>query len=645
MGRPITRRDFLHGSAGGLLAGAALLHGCSREASPPPPGPVGAAAGPPVDPALHPPSRLGLRGSHVGSFEVAHDLAWLGKRDFGPASEPDPGVYDLVVVGAGVSGLAAAYFYLERFPDARVLLLENHDDFGGHARRNELRIGDRTIIGYGGSQSLENPSAYSDVATRLLAELGVDLDRFDHYYDQDFFRRNGLASSVYFDRATYGVDRLVRGEILDPGFFLPVARSGASNAEAVGRMPISEPARAELLALLEQSEDRLPDQSILAEPDFLGGISYLDFLTQHLGIREPEVLFLLQEMPSFYYGVGIDGVPALDAMLAGAPGLGGTGIGRFRGLIRRAIGWLFDPYIHHFPDGNASVARLLVRRLLPEVAGGSTMEDVVTARFDYAKLDVASAPVRLRLESTVIGVAHDGDPRSAGRVGVTYVRNGRAERVHARHCVLACYNMIIPHLCPELPEPQREALRSLVKIPLVYTNVLLRDWRAWQQLGIGFAYCPGSWHRVATLDFPVSLGDYRFASDPDQPVVVHMQRVPTKPGLPPREQSRAGRYELYGTSFETIEREIRSQLAGMLGEAGFDPAREIEAIVVNRWPHGYAFSPNPLFDPEYGPGEAPWERGRQPFGRIAIANSDAGARAYLDCAIDEAWRAVGELTA
>jgi spermidine dehydrogenase len=373
-------------------------------------------------------------------------------------------------------------------------------------------------------------------------------------------------------------------------------------------------------------------------------VSYQDFLTRHLGVRQPEVIALLKDVPDGYFGQGIDAVSAFDALAYGLPGLASTSLGTFEGLIRRALSFGVEPYFFHFPDGNASVARLLVRRLIAGVAEGTTVEDVLRARFDYSALDRADSDVRLRLDSTVVRVEHDGGPRQAERVGVTYVRGGRAERVSARRVVLACYNSVIPHLCPELPEPQKQALRSLVKTPLVYTNVLLRSWRAFEQLGLAFAYCPGSWHRVAMLDFPVSLGDYRFSAEPDEPIVVHMTRVPKRPGLPPREQSRAGRRELLGTSFDSIELQIRTHLAGMLAPGGFDPGRDIEAIAVNRWPHGYAFAPNPLFDPDYAPGEAPHEIGRQRFGRIAIANSDAGARAYLDTAIDEAWRAIGELS-
>jgi spermidine dehydrogenase len=572
-------------------------------------------------------------------------MAFDKRTDWGPAAEPDTREYDLIVVGAGISGLAAAFFYREQHPGARVLLLDNHDDFGGHAKRNEFEWNGRTILGYGGSQSLEGPSSFTDVSKELLDKIGVSKARLRDAYDEGFFRREGLGAGVYFDRASYGADRLVQTDLVDPSGYLPVAPSGVATEDAIGQMPLSEPARRELLRLVGASRDRLPEHSVFREPGFLQRLSYRDFLTEHLEIQEPEVIALLQDIPSAYWGHGIDVVSAFDALAFGMPGLGSTSLGRFEGLIRRAISFALEPYFFHFPDGNASIARLLVRQLIPAAADASTMEDMVTAVFDYRALDRADYDVRLRLGSTVVRVKHDGDPTAAERVGVTYVRGGRTELVRGRRVVLACYNMVIPYLCPELPDAQKEALRSLVKIPFVYTNVLLRSWDSFRDLGIGFAYCPGSWHRIAMLDFPVSLGDYRFCREPEQPIVLHMNRAPNLPGLPPRDQSRFGHYELLATPFERIEREIRTHLAGMLGPGGFDPARDIEAIAVNRWPHGYAFTPNPLFDPEYGPGEAPHEIGRKRFGLVAIANSDAGALAYVDAAIHQAWRAVGELSA
>jgi spermidine dehydrogenase len=286
--------------------------------------------------------------------------------------------------------------------------------------------------------------------------------------------------------------------------------------------------------------------------------------------------------------------------------------------------------------------------MIPAAASGTTMEDVVTARFDYSKLDQESSAVRLRLNSTVVKAQHDGDPKTAKRVVVTYIRGGRAYRVKARSCILACYNAAIPYLCPELPEPQREALAFQVKIPILYTSVALHNWHAWKKLGIGGVVAPGSYHTLAMLDFPVSLGNYSFAKGPDEPIVVHMERFPHRPneGLTPREQHRLARYDMLSEPFESVERNIRVQLAGLLGPGGFDPARDIAGITVNRWAHGYANWGNSLYNPTY----ADWDDERYPhvqarkrFGRIAIANSDAAATPMLEAAVEQGYRAVREL--
>jgi len=591
--------------------------------------------------AGYPPARTGLRGSHVGSFETALDLAFNGRRDWGAVEEPDPDVYDLVVVGGGLSGLAAAHFYRKQQPKARILILDNHDDFGGHAKRNEFQAGGRTIIGYGGSQTLQEPSGYPDVVKGLLRDLGVDKKRWDTAYDHGFYKRNGLRAGIYFDRENWGVDRVVPYELGQFDNFLPLAPPSLSAKEAVAQMPISEPARREFLRLLVTDRDQMPEIPVGAKARYLYTISYRDFLIKHLDIHEPEVFAILQDLPADS-GLGIEATPAMSAMdYLGLPGWDAAGLPDSEE---------FENYIHHFPDGNASIARLLVRGMIPAVARGKTMEDVVTARFDYSKLDEAKSAVRLRLNSTAVHVEHDGDPKTAKRVHIAYVRGGRAYRVQARSCVLACYNMMIPHLCPELPAPQREALALQVKSPILYTTVALRNWQAWKKLGVGAAIAPGSYHINAMLDFPVSLGSYRFSKGPDDPIVVHMERFPHRSnmGLTPRVQHRLGRYELLSTTFETLERNVRNQLAGMLSAGGFDPARDIEGITVNRWAHGYAYWYNPLFDPYYyedrDDERYPHVQGRKRFGRIAIANSDAGARAMLESAVVQGHRAAAELS-
>jgi spermidine dehydrogenase len=296
----------------------------------------------------------------------------------------------------------------------------------------------------------------------------------------------------------------------------------------------------------------------------------------------------------------------------------------------------------------AASARLLVRALVPAALSGSTMDDIVTARADYAKLDAPGAAARIRVSSSVMRVRHIGPEGAGRRVEVAYLPNGtRAlKTVKARSVVLACWHSTIPYLCPELPAAQKTALEYAIKVPLVYTNVFIRSWKAFQKLGVQRISTPGMWHTSVGLDFPVSLGGYKCQTDPAEPIVLHLSKAACRPGLPARDQHRAGRAELLSTSFETIERSIRDQLGRTLGGGGFDPAADILGITVNRWPHGYAYQYNSLADDFWlNGGEQPCVVARQRFGRIAIANSDAGAYAYTDCAIDHGHRAAQELLA
>jgi spermidine dehydrogenase len=245
-------------------------------------------------------------------------------------------------------------------------------------------------------------------------------------------------------------------------------------------------------------------------------------------------------------------------------------------------------------------------------------------------------------------VRHEGEAASARGVEVAYVRGGKLRTVRAKSCVLACWHVVIPHICPELPEPQKQALAFATKVPLLYTNVMIRNWTALEKLAVSDVYAPGSYHTSMALDMPVSLGGYQCSRRPDEAILLNLSKTPCSPGLPARDQHIAGRMELFTTPFEDMERSIRDQLGRSLGGGGFDPARDIEAITVNRWPHGYAYQYNSLFDPFWADGRKdaqPCLIARRTHGRIAIANADAAAYAYTDAAIDQAYRAVTELTA
>jgi spermidine dehydrogenase len=591
-----------------------------------------------------------LRGSHPGSFENAHSLrdGTFWQHAGTPADTGEN--YDLVIVGGGLSGLSAAHFFRKiAGPKARVLILENHDDFGGHAKRNEFRTGTRTLLGFGGTFSIESPAPYSAVARGLVEELAIDVASFPKYVSRSLYRSLGLAPHIFFDKETFGADKLV---------VEPVARGNTETRERsaetaelwkkfMAEAPLSAQAKRDYQRLYQEKKDYLPGLSSDEKKARMARISYAKFLTERVGISE-EVVKVLQANPHPLFGVGIDAVSAQDAWGLGYPGFAGMKLDPApgKGMNRDTIpNEEAEKYFFHFPDGNASIARLLVRRLIPEAVPGNSVTDVVTARANYAKLDDGSSPVRIRLNSTVVRVKHLGDPASAKLVEVSYSRLGKVYTVRAAHCILACWHVVIPYICDELPGKQKEALYSAAKVPLLYTNVAIRNWTAAQKLGVSSIYAPGCYHTGQTLDLPVSIGDYQCSRQPDEPIVVHMMKTPCHPGLPAREQHVKGRTELFNTTFETMERNIRDQLARTLGPGGFDPAHDITAITVNRWPHGYAYEYNSLFDDFWlEGGETPCEVARKQFGRISIANSDAGAYAYTDEAINQAWRAVGEIT-
>ncbi|MBL8988230.1 MAG: NAD(P)-binding protein [Gemmatimonadetes bacterium] len=612
--RPIDRRDFLNGMAWSAAA-ASLPRSWLLDPDQSPGEP-------------YPPGLSGLRGSHDGAFEIAHQLrdgavdpAWLTPTDLRET-------YDLAIVGAGISGLAAAHFFRQQAgPRARILILDNHDDFGGHARRNEFTVDGTTLIGYGGTQSIDTPSSYSPVAKGLLTELGIDVRKFETAYDQEFEERHGLGRGYFFDKETFGVDRLV------------VHHEGDEWRAVVDRFPLDPLAKGTIVRLYESRTDHLAGRSIVEKKQALLKMSYAAYLLQVAGVA-PAAMPFFQRLTHDLYGVGIDAISALDCRSLGFPGFDGLGLddAPIARQGRSSYRTVDEPYIYHFPDGNASIARLLVRRLVPGSIPGSTMEDVVTARARYGRLDRPDNACRIRLGATVVRVTETG-----GDVRLTYVRNRKAERVRARRCVLACWHGVIPHLCPELPAEQKAALKYGVKVPLLYTNVAVRNWKAFAAAKVAEIRSPSAYWLTAGLDFPVSLGSYRFTAGPDQPAVLFLERTPCKPGLPERDQHRAGRLELLATPFATYEREVRGQLARMLGGFGFDPARDIAGITVNRWSHGYTYEYNALWDPVWEPGKAPHEIARRPFGRITFANADAAAFAYTNASIDEAHRAVGEL--
>jgi spermidine dehydrogenase len=603
MNRRIPRRDFLNGIAVAVTGACAAAHARTPL--------FAAAAQPQAGTADYPPALTGLRGQYpaaVAEFER------IQKGGFA-ALDVDAGEqYDLIVVGGGISGLAAAYFWHRALPTQKVLVIDNHDDFGGHAKRNEFRYGGRTFVGYGGTMGIATPFPYSYTAKALIADLGVEVERNREFVNRTLVDQYHLGPAMFFDKEHFGEDRLVagNGRIPWPDFF--------------AKAPLSENARKDLIRIHGRNPDYLSGHTVEQKEAKLAKMSYQDYLL-HVAKVSPDAI-------PFFLGQGgrnnkrVDTLPALEAARRGAPGFDGLGLDaqeRFKE----------DSYLFHFPDGNASIARLLVARLVPAaVPGKHRMETIVQAPVDYSRLDSPESSTRIRLSSTAVRVGNDR---------VVYIRGGKMHAARARNVVLACYNSLIPGLVPDLPEVQKRALLYSPKVPMMYNNVLIRNWTAFQKLGASSVSAPGLYHTSTSLDPGSTVGGYRGVTTPDEPIIVHMVRNPNKPGLPRKEQNLIGQQELLSTTFEQFELEIRRQLGRMLSSGGFDPAADVVGITVNRWPLGYAYTYDTLGDPDVPPEQRPHVIGRQRFGSIAIANADAGAAAFTNQAIDEAHRAVEEL--
>ena len=612
MDRPIARRDFLNGIALGIAGASAGFTGAAGNA----------LAQTTADASNYPPVRSGLRGDYPAAVaEFDHIRA----AEYERFPVPDGDIreeYDLVIVGGGISGLAAAHFYRTALGTAdRILILDNHDDFGGHAKRNEFHHQGRTFIGCGGTLGIATPFPYSFAAKELVKELGVDVERNGEFLNHDLEQKYNLAAGTFFDKEHFGEDRLVLGNPRLPDFF--------------AKAPLTDGARKDLIRLHGKNPDYMPGLSEDEKRARLARMSYQDYLL-NVAKMTPEAL-------PFFLGAGgrnnkrVDTTPALEAAEHGLVGFNGLG-------LKLEERFSEGSYRFHFPDGNASLARLLVSRLIPSaIPGKQSMNTILAAPVAYDRLDEQGAKMRIRLGSPVVRVQHDGPPESAHWVRVAYRSGGKLQAVRGRYCILACYNALIPGLMPEVPQRQKDALTYQVKVPMMYTNVLIRRWTAWQKLGVSRINGPGLYHPSMTLDPGSTVGGYQGVTAPDEPIIVHMVRNPNKPGLPRKEQNRAGQQELLSMSFEDFELKIRQQFARTLAPGGFDPREDILAITVNRWPYGYAYTYDTLADPDVPPEQRPHVLGRQRFGRVTIANSDAGAAAFTNQAIDEANRAVHEL--
>ncbi|MGI9530572.1 NAD(P)-binding protein [Lutimonas sp.] len=609
MSKAIARRDFIQ--ATGLASLAFMLpSGCvSKDKD----------SVPPLQ--EYPPIKTGMRGSHDGSFETAHALAREGKQFDNPVDLNE--YYDLVVVGAGIRGLTAAYEYRKKFGSAsKILILDNHDDFGGHAKRNEFNQSSHTRLSWGGTMNLEY-TGFSTSVLDLIADLGIDVNslhkKLDFHYGND-------KPAIWFDEETFGKN------ILIPGF--SVFSRNEDALDKIDQFPLSDAGIKALKDFYANDSNVLEGLTEAEIDEVLYKTSYTDFLDTYCKLPQ-EVIELFIKSTDGYWGVQTHSLSVAETLSAWLPGAH-----RLGDSAEKVIGNEESEDVAMFPDGNATIARLLVCSLIPEVCPEATAKTIAMDKLDYSKLDASGKAINIRLSSTVVRVKNKDD-----KVEVSYVQEGKTWRIKSKHSVLACYHSIIPHICPELPSHQKKAQQYQVKHPMLLTNVLIKNSKALDQLGISGAYCPGRMHAKMFMTKGVETAGYAPDFEKDEAVALMFWGMmePPERDVHIHDQLRKARMSLFEKKFEDFEREVREVLDGLLGPAGFDVNSDILAITVNRWSHGYSYGYLDLWDEEYKAGEAPHEIARQPIGNISIANCDAAASAYTQSAIEEAFRAVDEL--
>ncbi|TBR81118.1 NAD(P)/FAD-dependent oxidoreductase [Campylobacter novaezeelandiae] len=629
------RRDFLNGMALSIVAGMSplqLLYGNEAKITD-------------FTKEYYPPSLLGLRGSNNASYQFAHMLRDGDKFDFSIIKPKEE--YDLVIVGAGISGLAAAFFYQEKFgKDKKILILDNHDDFGGHARRNEFNLKDQTILSYGGSESFQSPKAlYSKEVLHLLNSLGISIDKLAKDFDVNFYPDLKLSRGVYFSKSEFGVDKIVSGNprkvICDD---IPTDKTnGKSVEEFINEFPFNSKDKKDLISLFKSEKDYLKGMSKKEKEKYIQKTSYKKFLEEKVKLSNEAIKFF-EGMSDDFLALGIDAISCEDARISFLPGFDKLGLDPIEG---EALAEMEEPYIYHCADGNASVARLLVKRLIPNICKeNENLDDITLSHFDYSQLDLKQNKVKIRLNSTVINAEN-----TKNGALITYVKQGKTYRVKSKKVVMANYNSMIPYIIPTLPKEQKEALSKNVKTSLLHTKVIIKNWEPFIKLGVHEIYSPRMPYARTKLDYPVDIGNYHHPRDPKKPICVHMVCSPLVfaniqgidlEGMDARDRARIGRNLLITMSFEEHEKIIRDQLQGMLGSAGFDHQKDIEAIIVNRWGHCYSYTENSLYD-DPKEAEETIKTARKPFKNIVIANSDSDWQAYMHAAIDQAYRAISEL--
>jgi len=631
MDQAITRRDFLGSTL--LAAGAQLIEPFSPAhffAAHPEQSPPGAAE-----------DWNGYGG--IGEYGQSNGNTWevlsAGHRLRDSQNQPDASsiydtgeLYDCVIVGGGISGLAAGIFFLRQAAtNARVLVLENHAIFGGEAKQNEFEVDGHRLTAHQGSAIyfVQYPRSF---LAEFYDSIGLHQPRLQYQ------RWGGQGPPMSIGRTPYDAEGMSSGQY---GFWFARSADNPSGKWLVDPVkqrfsaaPVSASDRAELLrwysgAAQQDSEFVRPQYEGDHISRALDAVSLEDHYIQRFRLKREFIRAYLSPDLGGGSGLGADALSAYSEYAAD----------------------LLHPYekegetVQMFPGGNTTIARLLAKALIPAaIAGESTVESVTRNNVNFAALDRADSPARLRLNATALRISHAGDPRSAETVQIVYSQNGQLFRVRARSAVMAGGSWTTKHVVGDLPATHKSAYAQFFRSPCIMANVALRNWRFLAKLGItGCRWLGSGVGSYFEICRKALVGEVPPTISPDQPIVLTLKILFSRPGLSTEEQGQRGRAQLITTSFRDYERQIRLQFTEMFSAFGFDSKRDIGGLILNRWGHAY-LSPQPGFFFGSNGQPAPREVLRSaPFGRIAFANTDLAGAMDHRFSILEARRAVSQL--
>ncbi len=531
--------------------------------------------------------------------------------------------YDCVVVGGGISGLAAAQTFLEKGGRGKTcLVLENHPLFGGEARRNEFEVNGQRIIAPQGSAMFFPPLAGSSLL-KFYESMGFDGKGFQYQ------PLGAGAEGINVANTSYAGSGKNLGTFFGKMFGHPEGLWVIdANGKKLEGTPFPEKVKQEMLA------GRTAGQAV-PRPWAMGDEASraLDRMTQEEYMMAREGLSretIRTYMPNAGSAAGAS-ADVISALADPAPDL--------------MFPWDTRQRSQMFPDGNGGIARFQIKALVPDaVPGALTLDSMCRAKINFSALDRPGQPVRVRLKSTVMAVKHDGDAAQAKTVTVGYMHEGKVRHVCAKRVVMAG-GWTTARTIMDLPREHREAYSQFHRMPCMVANIALTNWRFLAKQGISECkWYEGLGESFAIRRWPLFGGTPATISS-DNPTVITMKIYFTQPGVPLVEQGAEGRMKLFATPFSEYERQIREQFTLMFARWGFDAKRDIAGIILNRWGHAYLVAQPGFFFGDEGKAAPREVLRRAPFGRIGFANSDLSGIMDHRASIDEAQRAVGQLLA